>query len=86
MISLDRNNQKNLDLIGTSLFAVVLDENAPETDTEVRILKMIIILVSNYSKSSRMDLIECHETKAKAKNRKVIITFQFYYSANLKLP
>ena len=37
MISLDRNNKKNLDLIETSLFAVVLDENAPETDTEVRI-------------------------------------------------
>lgn len=37
LISLDRNNQKNLELIETSLFALVLDENVPETDTEVRI-------------------------------------------------
>lgn len=35
LISLDRNNQKNLELIETSLFALVLDENVPETDTEV---------------------------------------------------
>ena len=37
MISLDRNNQKNLDVIETSLFALVLDENVPETEIEVRI-------------------------------------------------
>ncbi|KAL9966589.1 hypothetical protein ACROYT_G024691 [Oculina patagonica] len=35
LISLDRNNQKNLDLIETSLFALVLDENVPITETEV---------------------------------------------------
>ncbi|KAJ7319508.1 hypothetical protein OS493_035818 [Desmophyllum pertusum] len=35
LISLDRNNQRNLDLIETSLFALVLDENEPSTETEV---------------------------------------------------
>jgi len=35
LISLDRNNQKNLDVIETSLFALVLDENVPETEIEV---------------------------------------------------
>ena len=38
LISLDRNNQENLDVIETSLFALVLDENAPATDIEVRII------------------------------------------------
>ena len=35
LISLDRTNQKNLDLIETSLFALVLDENEPVTESEV---------------------------------------------------
>lgn len=46
MISLDRNNQRNLDLIETSLFALVLDENEPSTETEVRV---IIIYIGDYN-------------------------------------
>lgn len=41
LISLDKNNQRNLDLIETSLFALVLDENEPSTEDEVRVIIII---------------------------------------------
>ena len=47
LISLDRNNQRNLDLIETSLFALVLDENEPSTETEVRVI--IIYILGDYN-------------------------------------
>jgi len=41
LIRLDKNNQKNLDVIETSLFALVLDETTPITETEVSVQKAL---------------------------------------------
>ena len=40
LISLNRSNQRNLDVIETSLFSLVLDETSPVTDVEVSVKKL----------------------------------------------
>ena len=40
LISLNRSNQRNLDVIETSLFSLVLDETSPATDLEVSVKKL----------------------------------------------
>ena len=44
LIRLDKTNQKNLETIETSLFALVLDERSPVTETEVTVTVLCSVL------------------------------------------
>ena len=44
LIRLDKTNQKNLETIETSLFALVLDERSPVTETEVTVTVLRSVL------------------------------------------
>ena len=41
---MDKTNQKNLETIETSLFALVLDERSPVTETEVTVTVLCSVL------------------------------------------
>lgn len=68
LISLNRSNQRNLDVIETSLFSLVLDETSPATDLEVSVKKLFycqlglwLLLTSKEMNDSTMYIKTVHE-------------------------